>query len=136
MDREKDPQRCRDLRNAERTILGEMDKVNAQNRQKWITIERQRAELRRLREKAEELQDQLTAGLAGSAMRGPAGLAMGASLTKIEVQKELIRQDIGRLEDQLEQLEREVRELQRDHDRSQDSLQDNAQQMRSLACVV
>lgn len=136
MDREKDPQRCRDLRNAERTILGEMDKVNAQNRQKWITIERQRAELRRLREKAEELQDQLSAGLASSAMRGPAGLAMGASLTKIEVQKELIRQDIGRLENQLEQLEREVRELQRDHDRLQDSLQDNAQQMRSLACVV
>lgn len=102
----------------------------------WQAIETLRSQINGLREKAESLQKQLAAGVAASAMRGPGGAALGASLVKLEVQYELLLQQIDRLQGQLEHLEYGEQQLRRDHDRRQAALQENANNMTALDCVV
>ena len=135
-DREKDPSRCRELRQIERTIRDEMSQTGQNSDRTWRAIERIRGEIDRLREKSESLQRQLAAGVAASAMRGPGGASLGASLTKLEVQYELLRQEIGRLQNQLQHLENDEQQLRRDHQRWQAALKENARRMDALNCVV
>ena len=134
--REKDPQHCRDLRRIDRTIRDELNQ-NSQNSDRiWRTIESLRSQINRLREESESVQRQLVAGVAASVMRGPGGAALGASLIKLEVQYELLRQEIERLHGQLQHLENDEQRLRRNHDRLQAALQENADRMKVLNCVI
>ena len=135
-DREKDPSRSRELRRIDRTIRDEMNQTSLNSERAWRAIERIRGEIDRFREKAEYLQGQLAAGVAASAMRGPAGAALGASLVKFEVQYELVRQEIDRLQNQPRHLENDEQQLRRDHQRWQAALKESALRMEALNCVV
>lgn len=132
----KNPSRCRELRQIDRTIRGELSRTTEKSERAWRAIENLRNQINGLREKAESLQKQLAVGMAASAMRGAGGAALGASLVKLEVQYELLRQQIDRLQGQLEHLEYGERQLRRDHDRWQAALQENANSMTALNCVV
>ena len=135
-DREKNPSRCRELRQIDRTIREELSRTNEKSERTWRAIENLRNQINGLREKSESLQKQLAAGVAASAIRGPGGVALGASLVKLEVQYELLRQEIDRLQGQLEHLEYGEQQLRRDHDRWQVALQENANNMTALNCVA
>lgn len=135
-DREKDPSRCRELRQIERTIRDEMTQTSLKTDRTWRAIGRKRVEIDKLRVESETLQRQSAVGIAASAMRGPRGAALGASLTRIEVQHQLLRHEIGHLQNQLQHLENDEQQLRRDHERWQAGLVENARRMDALTCVV
>jgi len=133
--REKDPSRCRELRRIEDTIRHELSQASENSEQTWRMMEALRADLGRFRERSELLQRQLAAVVAASAIRGPAGATLGASVANIEFQREFLRQEIDRSQNQLQHLENYERRLRRDHERWQAALEENAQRMDALSCV-
>lgn len=134
--REKNPERCRELRQIERAILSELAQISDDISRTWRNINGVRSELSILRAKRESLQKQLAFATAASAMRGSVGAALGASLVKLEIAYELVRQEITHLVSQNTQFETDADQLQRDHDRWTASLEENAQRLHALDCVT
>jgi chromosome segregation ATPase len=135
-DTEKDPRRCRELRQIELTI--ENSRVRAKNN--WDRargyIASQRAQRSALVAKLSELRNQLTTKLALSALKGPAGLAASIEVGRFEIKIAKVKADIEAINQNIRTKELELQRFLNEIQHWNRSLDQNAGRMSTLNCVL
>lgn len=134
-DTEKDPRRCRELRQIERDIEISIGRAKADRDRASGFIASQRAQRSALMTELSRLDTQWKAKLALSALRGPAGLAAGVEAGNIALQMAKVKGDIQAINRniQMEMPEYERAKNQLEH--WTQSLRVNTARMDNLACV-
>ncbi|MDZ5699399.1 hypothetical protein [Chelativorans sp. M5D2P16] len=133
--REKDPQRCRILRQNQRYVTGELGKVSRQKLSTASTIETIRVRLGQLREKLSRLQAMKRALESASFLPGARGAATGLSAATVSVQISTVEAQISIAEAKLGESEFRLAGLREQQQWLTQSLGENGREMTALECV-
>lgn len=135
-DTEKDPRRCRELRQIERDIEISIGRAKADRDRARGYITSQRAQRSALVAKLSELRNQLTTKLALSALKGPAGLAASIEVGRIEIKIAKVKADIEAINQNIRTKELELQRFLNEIQHWNRSLDQNAGRMSTLNCVL
>ncbi len=133
--KEKNPSRCRDLRQFDRDIEDTIRQIKSKNETATSKANQLANELRGKRERFSSLEKAKIAAEVGSAIPGPQSGTAGAVATTLEIQLSILGSEINALETQLSIAKEEKHRWQQQHDQFTGNQRRNSEEMRQLLCV-
>ena len=132
---EKDPARCRVLRQNERQIEIDRREANASFTAAMSEIKKMREERGRLKDKEKDLGIKILAATALSAAQGAIGHVLGGGASALNTQREILRSRIDALQRQIDQAKTKIDSLKNQKTVLATGLKRNADELRQLNCV-
>lgn len=133
---EKNPSRCRELRQIEQEIERQNQNTTASLRAAMRDVKKKRGERGQLKDKEVDLKLQILAATAASGLSGPLGQVMGGSASKLTIEREVVISRIAALQTDITQLEIQIDFLKSQKDRLARGLRTNSAEIRRLNCVI
>lgn len=133
---EKDPARCRVLRQNERQIEIDRREANTSFTAAMSEIKKMREERGRLTDRENDLRIKILAATVTSAASGAIGHVIGVGASTLNTQLAILKSQIQALERQIAQVQTTIKKSDANRTRLARALERNAGELRSLNCVV
>ena len=133
---EKNPNRCRVLRQNERQIVKDQRGSNASFTSAMNEVKDLRAQRGDMKDRAIDLGIQIVGATLASGGSGPLGSAIGVSASTLSIQLEVLKSNIIAVEKQINDGTEKIKRFTRHKDRLMGDLKQNADELKALNCVV
>ena len=132
---EKDPNRCRDLRQSDRRIRNLLPRTNASLRATIDRVKELRAQRGRMKDKVKDLSIQIAGATFASGGSGPVGSVIGVSASTLSIQLEVLKSNIDAVQKKVDEGKEKVISLKSDITGLETDLTQNSAQLNALNCV-
>ena len=133
---EKDPNRCRQLRQTMRGIDGQLKATDARLTASRSEIKKLRDQRGRMKNKAKNLEIQIVGASVSSGASGPLGIAIGVSTSTLATQLEVLKSNIVAVQRKIDDGKEKIKRLKPHRDNLAKSFEKVSADLNALNCVV